>query len=209
MSHETHDQNQGMQTPDTAPSRGRVLMLAILMYGIVACAGYFFIYQFGNSVNEAASLESTPTPVPNSTYLISAYLAPSSSPLLTPQQIALANMRAATNTMELATLLGTYPEIQVIYLDPRLIAEADPEFLQRQLTNGKIIVALKSDHNTFASLLGVEPTVENISSEEQSRRLLWVSVIGINEDGVFQDVQAYDQFEILLQTMAEYVSAAP
>ncbi|MDJ0754101.1 MAG: hypothetical protein QNJ45_11320 [Ardenticatenaceae bacterium] len=209
MSHETHDQNQGMQTPDTAPSRGRVLALAILMYAIVACAGYFFIYQFGNSVNEATSLEPTPTLVPNSTYQISAYLAPSSSPLLTPQQTALANMRIATNTVEIATLLGTYPEIQIIYLDPRLIADADQAFLQRQLASGKIIVALKSDHNAFARLLGVEPAVENISDEEQSRRLLWVSVIGMRDDGVFQEVQGYDQFEALLQTMAEYVSSAP
>ena len=51
MSDETHDQNQGLETPDTAPSRGRVVGLALIMYALVACIGYIFIYQLGAAVD--------------------------------------------------------------------------------------------------------------------------------------------------------------
>lgn len=205
MSHKPHDQNQGLETPDTAPSRGRVIALSIIMYAIVACAGYFFIVQVGNSVNSPDERVGTPTiSGSGAAHPAAAYLISPTSALLTPEQIAVANMTTASNVVELATVLGNSPEIQVIYIDPNAVGQLDVGFLRQQLANGKTIVGLKVDHDSFVEQLGFGPTIANIDPIQQSQVLIWASFIKQEGEGVTQEVGTFEQFVNLLATAEQF-----
>lgn len=198
MSNETHDQNKGLETPDTAPSRGRVILLAVIIYALAACAGYFFIFQVGDAVNLDILTEPTPTLSFNADVDPVAYIVPAANPLFTRQQIALANMQTAETTVELATILGTYPEIEVIYIDPAVAYEFDADYLRDQLDLGRTIVGVKVEHDAFVTHLGLDPTVNNLSEDLKPQVLLWVSIIYEETDTTGQSVRGFDDFQSML-----------
>lgn len=205
MTHGPHDQNQGLETPDTAPSRSRVISLAVLMYAIVACAGYFFIVQIGNSVNNPPEpVVETPPVAFESVENPSAYVVSEAAPLFTPAQIRLGNLKTAGSVVELATVLGTFPEIKVIYLDPAAAYTFDPDFIQQQLAAGKTVVGVKVDHDRFVEALGLEPAVNNLSEERKRAALLWVSLLHQEDGEVIQSAQTFDQFTVLLSVAGRF-----
>lgn len=202
MSDETHDQNQGLETPDTAPSRGRVIGLAIIMYALVACLGYVFIVQMGSAVNlDGIGDTAGDDEIANaSPYPRAVYLAPQTGRLLIDEQIAYANLEVVTDTVSLATTLGNYPEIQVVFVDPRAISPEGLPWLQQPYQTGKTLVAFNTSHSAFSQAVGLPAEFPDLPADEVDRRLLAISLHRLDPDtaGPIELAATYDQFDQLL-----------
>ena len=175
MQDETHNQNQGLDTPDTAPSRTRVIGIAILAYALVACMVFFFLYQPGESMEQSAiKQDQTPTPLANSgAFPKGLYYAPANGRLLIPEQIAFANLEPANDIVSSATALGTYPEINVIFVDPRQLANGDAAWLRQQYDQGKVIVGLNIPHQTFGAWLDLSVMAADLDTETTRNSVSW------------------------------------
>ena len=201
MTDERHDQNKGLETPDTAPSRGRVFGLAIIMYALVACIGYIFIYQLGAAVELGGgeSFESTPfNSVEGRSFERAIYLAPPENRLLIPEQIEFANLEVVTNQIELATALGNFPEIQIVFIDPEKVSADEITFLRQFYEGGKTLIALNTPHSTFSQALGVEPAVQDLEPEEVRRSLLTISLHRLGGDEPQELAASFNQFAQML-----------
>ncbi len=201
MSEESHEQNQGLETPDTAPSPRRVIGLALITYALVACAGYIFIYQLGASVNLGALLEGEPAAESRLTpgeFARAIYLAPVESPLLIPDQIRFANLQVATDRVGLATALGNEPDIRLILIDPRMVDSAETVWLRQQVGGGKTLVALNTSHAAFGAALGLTPMLPDVDPDAARSSLLTISLYR-QDDGETRELAApFDQFEVML-----------
>ncbi len=199
-----HDQNQGLETPDTAPSRGRVIGIAILTYAFIACTLYFFLYQPSEGIEEAAiQQELTATPLPKSdAYNKAIYYTSETNRLLIPEQIAFANLETAADTVALASTLGTYPEIELIFIDPRQVPDADTSWVRQQYDAGKIIVGLNIPHSELGDWLGVTTTQLDLTEDEARANVVWISAYYLAEDGTAKELVApYSQFNTMLSTV--------
>ena len=208
MSDETHDQNQGLETPDTAPSRGRVIALAILTYAVVACVGYVFIYQLGAAVNLDALIggEEPIAVLPEESVFDRAiYLAPAENRLLTLDQIRFANLEVVTDQVELATALGVYPNTEIIFVDPRKIDSAEITWLREPYRAGKTLIALNTPHSQFSAALGLTSTLADLDPDVVRDHLLSISLHRLEGERAVERAETYDQFDQMLTVVHDMV----
>ena len=205
MSHEkdTHDQNQGLETQDTAPSRFRVLMFALVGYLVVACVGYIFF--FGFSDENAAAVTPVPGNQINSSFPPSAYIIEEFSENLIQEQIDLANIQGARDLVEFASILGTYPEINVIFVDSNVLDNPDiVNALNQQFEQGKVIVGLRTSHARMSEALDQNPMLEEIELYDRANSNIWISAWYLDEAGNPAEIVAtYNQFLDMLTDMHE------
>ena len=204
MSDEKHDQNQGLETPDTAPSRMRVIAYAIMGYVLVACIGGFFLY--GIDVSDNSSAEPVAPAVSNqgtSSFPPSGYFSNTTNRNLIPQQISLGNLHLATNPTELASVLGTFPETQIIFIDPSTLDNEEyVDLLKSQFESGKMIVGLRTPHALLSEKLGFTPQLPELTLSETASSVIWISAWYLDEDGQPAEIaQSWDQFPSMLTNL--------
>ena len=200
MQDDTHDQNQGLETPDTAPSRGRVIGIAILTYALFACASYFLFYQPGESIEQAARQQDiAATERANvGPYNKALYYAPTNSQRLQSQQITFANLETAASPIELDNLIEQQPEIDIIFVDPSQLATGNPAWLRQKYDDGLIIVGLNISHQIFGKWLELSPTKENLAADLTNGSAIWVTIYYQDESGSYEITDSYDQLEAML-----------
>ncbi|MEM7803279.1 MAG: hypothetical protein AAF633_29080, partial [Chloroflexota bacterium] len=196
-----HDQNQSTETPDTAPSFVRVIGIAIVSYLVVACITYIFFYGFapdlGLNLPESSAAvegESSGSSQGSGTFPQSAYFRSSPSSDLIDPQVRLANLSAVADVTELATLLGTNPDINIILIDHQMLPAADTMFFQSRYANGDIIVGLRIPHAEMSDFLGIEPLEEGLTDEQRRDGVIWASVHYLEDDLPVGFEKSYDQF---------------
>ncbi|MEM7346920.1 MAG: hypothetical protein AAF485_21995 [Chloroflexota bacterium] len=205
MSDEKHDQNKGLETPDTAPSIMRVIAYGLLGYLLVACIGGFFFY--GIDISRDSSFEDSNAQVivgqSTGSYPPAAYLTNSASLNLIPQQIQLGNLHVASDATELATVLDTFPEAQIIFIDdPVLNDETKVSLLNQQFEDGKMIVGLRTSHARLSQALGLTPQMSDLSQAERIDSVIWISGWYRDEDGELREiVDTWDQFPTMMTTV--------
>lgn len=209
MSHEkdTHDQNQVLETQDTAPSRFRILMFALVGYLVVACVGWIFFYGFSDDSQAAV------TPIPDSpinpAFPPSAYIIKEFSENLIQEQVDLANIQGARTLVEFAAILGTYPELKVVFVDANVLNDPEvADVLKQQFERGKVIVGLRTDHAVLADVLGQTPTLPEVEQFERSNSNIWISAWYLDADGnPAEIVKHYEQFSNMLNEVHAAQSA--
>lgn len=205
MSDESHDQLKSSETPDTAPSRMRILVLGLVAYLLVACMTYIFYFGLSPDIGELLVSETGEiSQAPNQgsqverLFPASAYLRSESSSDLIDPQLGIANLVSANDSIELATLLGTNPAINVIFIDSKMLEEADGQFLQSRYKNGDVLVGLRIDHSRLSSFLGVEPTIDDLTNDAKLNSAIWVSIHHAGDEPDSQIAAAYTQFPTLI-----------
>ena len=204
MSDEKHDQNQGLETPDTAPSRIRVIAYALMGYILVACIGGFFFY--GIDVSDDTGNQPVAPSGPSqstSSYPPSGYFSDATSRNLIPEQISLGNLHVATNPTELATVLGTFPETRIIFIDSSTLDNDEyVELLKSQLASGKMIVGLRTSHALLSQKLGFTPQLPELTLAETASSVIWISAWYLDEDGQPAEIaQSWDQYPSMLTNL--------
>ncbi|MEM9773418.1 MAG: hypothetical protein AAF902_02475 [Chloroflexota bacterium] len=200
MSHEkdTHNQNQVLETQDTVPSRFRVFMFALVGYLVVACVGWIFFYGFSGDGQAVV------TPVPdspiNANFPPSAYIIEEFSENLIQEQVDLANIQGARDLVEFAAILGTYPQLDVIFIDANVLDNPEVvEKLKQQFDSGKVIVGLRTAHSVMADVVGQEPTLPDIELSDQVNSNIWISAWYLDDNGNPAEISTtYDQFSNML-----------
>ena len=184
---------------DTNPSRIRVIGLAVIGYVLVACAAWFFLFELGSNVsNQVLTPPASGNVVANvaSPFPTAVYLAPPDDAILTAEQRGYANMLIASNTTELATILGNNPEINLIYLHPAMLESADANFLKQQYRNGKLIAALNTPLSVLVAKLDVVSTQADLPFEEFATAVISVSAVKNQSSGTpLAFTNTYGQFE--------------
>lgn len=208
MSDEKHDQNKGLETPDTAPSIMRVIAYGIMGYLLVACIGGFFFYGIDVSDNGGSQQSDDASQVIRSAqstggFSPSAYFSDSNSLGLISEQISLGNLHVAADQAELATVLGTFPEIRIIFIDPSVLEnEAYVTLLKSHFEAGKMIVGLRTSHALLSQKLGLSPQAAELSLDEKTGAVVWISGWYLDEDGEPAEiVQAWDQYPSMLTNL--------
>ncbi|MEM8857715.1 MAG: hypothetical protein AAGD96_05310 [Chloroflexota bacterium] len=205
MTHEkdTHDQNQVLETQDTTPSRFRVLMFALLGYLVVACVGYIFFFGFND--NNQVTVSPVPENLFNAAFPPSAYIIENFSENLIQEQVDLANIQGARDLVEFASILGTYPEIRVVFVDTNVLDNPEVvDTLQREFERGKVIVGLRTSHELLGDVLGQQAILEEVELYDRSNSNIWISAWVQNEDGEPIEIStSYDQFEDMLDEVHE------
>jgi hypothetical protein len=194
-----HSETEERNNEDTNPSRMRVVAVGVGVYLVVAFLAWFFLFELGAMGEQLLSGEVSPqlevanvaSPFPTAVYLT----IPTDS-LLTPEQMGYANMRLAYDTTELATILGNYPEINLIYIHPGALAEADAAFLQQQYRNGKLIAALNTPLSVLAEKLGVVANQPDLPYQTFATAVISVSAIKqLTAEQSLQFTNGYNQFD--------------
>ncbi|MFK7801406.1 MAG: hypothetical protein AB8G95_07235 [Anaerolineae bacterium] len=208
MSNDTHDQNKGLETPDTAPSRMRVIAYALVGYLLVACVGYFFLYGIGieddrAGIDSSDSLLSDVNGSNSGSFPPAAYLVSSGNSNLISEQIQLGNLQEATNQVELATVLGTYPRIRIIFIDDAVLAnEAQLELVKEQFDAGKMIVGLRTSHAKLSQALGLPNQLPDLEQAEKATAVIWISAWYTDENGDPAEIsQSWDQFPTMMSSL--------
>lgn len=204
MSHDTHDQNKGLETADTAPSRMRVLAYALLGYLLVACIGGFFLYGIGDTEQPAASSAASAIENRNgASFPPAAYFTDSTNLNLINEQIQLGNLHMAADRVELATVLGTFPEIRIIFLDPSILKNEDHvTLIRQQFELGKMIVGLRTPHAELSQKLELTPQSPELTQSETINSVIWISGWYLDENGSPVEIVAtWDQFPTMLTTL--------
>ena len=204
MSDEKHDQNQGLETPDTAPSRIRVIAYALMGYLLVACIGGFFFYGI-----DVADNSSQPSSAPISSnqstgsFPPSGYFSDANSLGLISEQISLGNLHVAANPTELATVLGTFPEIRIIFTDRSVLEnDAHVELLKSQFESGKMIVGLRTSHALLSEKLGFTPQLPDLTLDETASSVIWISAWYLDDNGQPAEIsQSWDQYPSMLTNL--------
>ncbi len=194
----SHEQEPERDNNDTNPSWVRVLGMAVIGYVLVACVAWFFLFELGSMGEQLLNNLPGDAPAVNvvSPFPTAVYLAPADDVILTPAQRGYANLLVARDTTELATILGSHPEINLIYLHPGLIATADTAFLQQQYRNGKLIAALNTPLSVLAEKLGLTPNQPDIPLETFVTAVISLSAIkSLPSGGALQFTNTYGQFE--------------
>lgn len=193
---------------ETAPeeaeesSRGRVIVFAILVYAFIACAAYFFFYQLSpaNLLDTAANEEAAANIV--SPYPAAAYLVPENDLLLTPAQMAMANLQPVNDSLALATLLGNEPSITTIYIHPAMLIQGETAIIKQQYNTGRLLVALNTPLSTLAAALDVTPTQPDLPLEEFVNGTAVAAMKQRNNGPPLEFVATYAQFEQIPATLA-------
>lgn len=205
MSDEKHDQNQGLETPDTAPSRIRVIAYALMGYLLVACIGGFFFYGIDVSDNSGGNQSSVPIGSNQSTgsFPPSGYFSNATNLNLIPEQISLGNLHLATDSTELATVLGTFPETRIIFTDQSVLEDDEHvELLRSQFESGKMIVGLRTSHALLSQKLGFTPQLPDLTLDETASSVIWISAWYLDEDGQPAELaQSWDQYPSMLTNL--------
>ena len=209
MSNDTHDQNKGLETPDTAPSRFRVIAYALVGYLLVACVGYIFFYGFGISDERLAAADPNNSSVgapagQNSSGLPpSAYLNNSSNINLISEQLQLGNMHEATDRVELLTVLGTFPSIRIIFIDESVLANDEQlELIKEQFEAGKMIVGLRTTHSKLSNALGVSPELPDLDQQAKASSVIWISAWYTDVNGELAEIsQSWEQFPTMMSAL--------
>lgn len=209
MSNDTHDQNKGLETPDTAPSRIRVIGFALLGYLLVACVGYIFFYGFGISDERLAAADPNNASVNPSnrqntgSFPPSAYLINSGNINLIPEQIQLGNLHEATNRVDLSTVLGTFPRVRIIFIDESVLANEEQLVLvKEQFEAGKMIVGLRTPHSKLSQALGMTPTLLDLDQQEKASSVIWMSAWYTDANGDLAEIaQSWEQFPTMMSSL--------
>lgn len=213
MSKDTHDQNQGLDTPDTTPSVFRIIMYAILGYAVVACATYTFLYGFDISDRaeqvEQSALLSQQQLV--NVFPPSAYFTDPFNPDLLPEQVQQANLRQVESPAELGDLLGTNPEITIILVDEAIFRdESNVAILQHQLSVGKMIVGLRTPLSELGDKLGRSTSASDLERGQVVNAQIWVSMLRefeTNDQDFSLDLtEAYQQIPQMMTRIHELVN---
>lgn len=202
MSHDTHDQNQGLDTPDTTPSIFRIIMYALIGYGLVSCVTWMFLYGFDVSdraeqidqqavLNEQALVNAFPPAV---------YFSDPFSPEVGQEQVQQLNLRSVESPAGLGTVLGNNTLIDLILVDESIFRdESNLIILEQQLKLGKTVVGLRIPHSEMSQLLSQTPSTPDLERDEVVDAAIWVSVWYTDEEGNIQDFsKAYPQFNLML-----------
>lgn len=213
MSNETHDQNQSVDTPDTAPSRMRVLVLAIIAYLLVACLVWIFFYsvdvEFAEPVTPpVVGAAPTVTSIPEATSRsesalitpVGAYWA-APQPLLVNEQITAGGLVQGNTLEEIEALFGENATAEVLFIDPLVMAELGEEaqrFLQDRYTAGTMLVGLQSPHSQLTNALQLEPNREDIDLSTIRDDQIVASIHYTSASGPQELVQIFDEFNGLL-----------
>lgn len=198
----THDTDEH-ENEDTNPSRIRIIGMAVVGYALVACIGWFFLFELGSLGEQMLG-----TAVPENQAIISdnalsifptaVYLAPRDDIILTADQRGYANMLVAHDTAELATILGNNPNINLIYLHPAMLAESDANFLKLQYRNGKLIAALNTPLSVLTEKLDLPAMQDDLPFETFATAVISVSAVKNQPSGTpLTFTNAYNQFEQL------------
>lgn len=202
MSHEKHDQNQGLDTPDTTPSFFRIIMYALIGYGLVSCVTYGFLYGFDLSdraeeieqnqiINEQVFMNSFPP---------AAYLSDPFKPELSQDQVQQSNLTVVEDPAGLGTLLGIETTIGIVFVDETLLQdEANLAILRQQLALGRMIVGLRIPHSEMAQLLQQSATAADLERDEVVNAAIWISGWYTDDDGNLAELsKAYGDFSAML-----------
>ncbi len=208
MSNDTHDQNKGLETLDTAPSRMRVIAYALLGYLLVACVGYFFLYGIDvsdetNAAIEGADVVATSAFGENTgSFPPAAYLINAENVNLIPAQIQLGNIHSASDREGLATVLGTFPRVRIIFIDESVLSNEDQVILiQEQFEAGKMIVAFRTTHEKLSQALGLSSELPDLAQDEKANSVIWVSGWYTDDDGNPAEIsQGWEQFPTMMTT---------
>lgn len=178
---------------DEKPNIGRVIGFALIGYLLVACSAYFFLFQLSPDTLFDETGEASNDIV--SPYPLSAYLTTENDTLLTPQEVAQANLQPVYTAVELATLLGNEPQIATIYIHPGMFNNLDSNVLKQQYANGRLIVALNTPLSQLAQTLDLTPTQPDLPLEEFVSGTA-VAAVKMREAGApLEFVATYAQFE--------------
>ncbi len=202
MSHEKHDQNQGLDTPDTTPSFFRIIMYGLIGYGLVSCVTYGFLYGFDLS-DRAEEIEQNQ--IISEQLLINAfppaaYLSDPFKPELSQDQVQQSNLTVVEDPAGLGTLLGTNTTISLVLVDETLLQdEANLAILRQQLALGRMIVGLRIPHSEMAELLQQTTTAADLERNEVVDAAVWISGWYTDDAGNLVDIsKAYGEFSAML-----------
>ena len=215
MSNETHDQNLSTETPDTAPSRMRIFVLAVVTYLVVACITYIFLYglgvdaEFVEAVTPTADVQDGVTVAPPTTvsqvqppitsqFAPSIYWHGSTGPLLSPDQLAFGNLAASSQLDDLEEVVAARPYIDILFIDKSRLSEGVAPYLMDQYEAGKMIVGLQIPHSELTAALGLETDLTDLGEETTGNTPYWVSIHYQTEAGAQELVQSFDQFGSML-----------
>ncbi|MFT5193690.1 MAG: hypothetical protein ACI85U_000695, partial [Candidatus Promineifilaceae bacterium] len=197
MSHDKHDQNKGLETADTAPSRIRVIGYALLSYLLVACVVYFFLYGLGGLESTGEDLSAVVVDDQDTgNFPPAAYFISPTNLNLIPEQIQLGNLHSAADPVELATKLGTFPEIRIIFIDGLILENEEyTALLSKQFEAGKMIVGLRTSHAQLSQTLGLSPQLPDLSQSKKVNSVIWVSAWYLDQNGEPAEIsQSWEQF---------------
>ena len=213
MSNETHDQNKSVDTPDTAPSRMRVLVLAVIAYLLVACLVWIFFYsvdvEFAEPVTPPlVGSAPTVTPSPEATAVPEVVLtAPTGSywsdpqPLLQNEQIAAGSLVQGIGLEEIEGLFAEYGTVEVLFIDPLVLTEMgedEASFLRDRYAAGVMLVGLQSPHSQLTDALQLDSNREDIDLSVIENGQIVASIHYTSASGPQELVQIFDDFEGLL-----------
>lgn len=195
---DTHDQNEGLDTPDTRPSIMRVIAYAILAYLLVACVTYGFLYGFDVSeqteqAQQQAILQEQQV---LNAFSPAAYFTDAFNPELTPEQVNQGNLRVVESPAELGSLLGTNTEIEMILVDEAVLRdEANLPILRQQVGLGKMVIGLRVPQSTLSEQLERSATAADLERDEVLNAAVWVSGWYTDGEGNSAELSsAYPQF---------------
>jgi hypothetical protein len=182
----------------------RVIAYGLLTYLLIACIGGFFFYGIDFSEEDVSRGDDSMGNIQNTgNYPPAAYLTDSASRSLIPEQVQLGNIHAASGAVELANVLGTFPTVSIIFVDESIFSsDENATLLKKNFESGKVIVGLRIPHTKLSQLLGFTPTLQDLSSEEKAKSVIWTTAFYLDENGdVNEAAESWDQFPTMMTRM--------